>query len=357
MKNRTMKLTVALAIMAMALTGCSGGKLTKDDDPKKILKEAAEKLAKEEYWGSETERVYQYDNEAEETEIVSVVFDKKNGIRQEITEYEMGFSAETFNVKEKDGYYVYVQDGEEEGSWVRYKEDEDAETDYEYYEKGIDFSFDKEEGFENVKYSNEGEEDLDGKKAIKIKITADVLSVSEEDEESEEITRKDILEENGWTEDEVALVDGFSEILDNYVKAANETGSDEPIKYEQYVWVDASEHTILQNQTNTIMGEAQESASNEAFEAFNNAYWQMDMVHSNLEEGMSKEEVVEMLKEEKAAMEEESEDEWGDEEEYPNQTAEISTECFLTKDECPDLDEVPQEYEEMTEEEYYSGIY
>lgn len=352
MKNKMIRGIIFATVMVM-LTGCSKAKLTENDDPVEILEEAAELLEKEEVRGSETERVYYYDDGTEETEIITSTIDTKKGVHQETTDYDMGFSFSTFNSKEDDGYYVYIQEDEEAMQWIRYKEEaEEGESAYEEAEKGVDFSFDEEYGYQNVAYSNEGIEELDDVEAVKIKITADVISEDSETEEDQEVTRESVLEENGWTEDEVALVDGFSEIIDAYVAECNEESGSSTITYEQNIWVDVATHQILQIESSTMLGE-DDSSSGQAFEEFNNAYWQMEMIHGDLEAGMTEEEAVEELKEEIAAMED-SEDEWED---YPNQTKEVTTERFLYGDDCPDLEDLPEDYEEVTEDEYYEGMY
>lgn len=352
-------------------TGCSKAALTENDDPEEVLAKAKEVMEKEKHRASEIEKVYSYDDGTEEIEHLTVIFDAKKGIRQETTEYETGFEFTTYNVKENGSYYVYVQESEDKEQWIRYEEEAMAEnSSYEYYAKGVDFSYGEEEGFTSVDFANEGKEVIDDTDTIRIKVTAEIEnSISEE---GMLVTREGVLEENGWTEEEIHMIDGFSELLDEYIAASNgvETSA---VHYEEYVWVDVHTHKVVQIETKMILGGEEVKDSNHAIQRFEEACWQIEMLHNDLASGVSREEALKYLEEAKEALDnsgeyeeyddsedyEEYEDDYMEEDYieegtyYPNQIEESSVEKFIYGDNIPEVDELPASYEEMTEEEYY----
>lgn len=366
------KWMIPLIIMfVLGNTGCSKAALTENDDPEEVLAKAKEVMEKEKHRASEIEKVYSYDDGTEEIEHLTVIFDAKKGIRQETTEYETGFEFTTYNVKENGSYYVYVQESEDKEQWIRYEEEAMAEnSSYEYYAKGVDFSYGEEEGFTSVDFANEGKEVIDDTDTIRIKVTAEIEnSISEE---GMLVTREGVLEENGWTEEEIHMIDGFSELLDEYIAASNgvETSA---VHYEEYVWVDVHTHKVVQIETKMILGGEEVKDSNHAIQRFEEACWQIEMLHNDLASGVSREEALKYLEEAKEALDnsgeyeeyddsedyEEYEDDYMEEDYieegtyYPNQIEESSVEKFIYGDNIPEVDELPASYEEMTEEEYY----
>ena len=92
-----------------------------------IFKEAVEKLEKETKKAIETESVTSYDNEMEDEEVYTCIIDTKKNIVERISE-DVSEEADYyyFNVKEKDGYGVYVNDRLTDGKWKHYKEELEA---------------------------------------------------------------------------------------------------------------------------------------------------------------------------------------------------------------------------------------
>lgn len=356
--KKNIGMILILLTVVISMNGCGKSKLSKDDDPQEVLETATKLFAKRSVRGSEKQKIYYYTDDTEEYENSEILFDTEKGIRQEKIVYELGFSYITFNVKEKNEYYVYIQNGDEEDSWIRYKEEAETEdTNYEQLKQGIDFSYTTEEGYSNVKYSNEGKEKLGQTETIKIKITAEMQLDSSE--QSEEMSREDVMEEYQWSEEEVALVDGFSEILDDYVEACNENNRQENIQYQQYVWVDRNTREIVQIQKKTIyMDEKTEDSikEQEKINTFENNSWKVDMVHNDLEAGISKEEILNMLQE-AIDMLENNEEYEGEVENISYLKKEVETEVFLSEEEFPDWYELPEYYEELSEEEYYEILY
>ena len=140
-----MKKRLGVIILLMAVTavifGCSENtsskkEVTKEEDPEMIFKEAVEKLEKETKKAIETESVTSYDNEMEDEEVYTCIIDTKKNIVERISE-DVSEEADYyyFNVKEKDGYGVYVNDRLTDGKWKHYKEELEGgdESEYEYW--------------------------------------------------------------------------------------------------------------------------------------------------------------------------------------------------------------------------------
>ncbi len=373
MKKRLGILCLILAT-AVSMSGCSGKaeskkEITAEDDPEKIFNEAIEKFDKETLKAATTQSVTSYSDGTEEEELYTAILDTKKKIVERISKDED--EAETiyhsFNVKEEDGYGVYVNDELTDGEWKYYKEDvEDAtESEYEYWLDEFNLAYAEEDGYSNIEFSNEGEEELNGTKVIKVRVTADQLYDSGEESE-EEMTRESVLKEYEWSEDDVALVDGFSEVLDDYVAASKESEGETTVQCVLTVWISAGDHTLLKSRSAMNMESAQSDEAKAAIEAFNEEYWKVDMVHQNIEDGMTREEAKKELEEDLAAMEnptEETTDEASgeefDEDEGTEEYAEITkvavTKKIMTGDECPEMSDLPKDYEKITQEEYFEG--
>ncbi len=180
-----MRKRLGVIILLMAVTavifGCSENtsskkEVTKEDDPEMIFKEAVEKLEKETKKAIETESVTSYDNEMEDEEVYTCIIDTKKNIVERISE-DVSEEADYyyFNVKEKDGYGVYVNDRLTDGKWKHYKEELEGgdESEYEYWLGEFNPAYTEEDGYSNIVFSNEGVDELNGVKTVKIKVTDD----------------------------------------------------------------------------------------------------------------------------------------------------------------------------------------
>lgn len=373
-----MRKRLGVIILLMAVTavifGCSGNtsskkEVTKEDDPEMIFKEAVEKLEKETKKAIETESVTSYDNEMEDEEVYTCIIDTKKNIVERISE-DVSEEADYyyFNVKEKDGYGVYVNDRLTDGKWKHYKEELEGgdESEYEYWLGEFNPAYTEEKGYSNIVFSNEGEDELNGVKTVKIKVTADEAYDTGE-ELAEEMTRKSVLEEYEWSEEEVELVDGFSDILDNYIAASNQSVGETTVKAVLTVWIDAKDRTLLKSRSETNIGDAQDDASKMAVETFNNEYWKVDMIHQSIKDGMSKEEAKKALEADLNAMEEPVEtagdaEEAGEEfdgeegiDDFAAVTKIVVTKNIMSGKDCPKMDELPKDYEEIKQAEYFEG--
>lgn len=374
MKRRIAIIGLAI-ITAMSMCACSGKKgsgnaVSKDESPEDIFNEAIEKFDKESVKAVQMQTVYSYSDGTEETEMYTSIYDTKKNIVERIStdEDEEKTIYHTFNVKEKDGYGVYVNDELTDNEWKYYTEEvEDAEdSEYEYQVSEFDLPYTEEKGYSDISYSNEGEEELNGVNTVKIKVTANQIYDSGL-ESAEETTRESVMEEYEWSEDEVALVDGFSEILDNYVTATKESEGETTVKCVLTVWISSDSHTILKTRSAMDVSSAQSDESKAAIEAFNEESWKVDMVHQDIEDGMTKEEAKKDLEEELEAMEnpdaevtdEEASGEEYDEDEGTDEYAEITkvsvTKKILTGDDLPEMSDLPEDYEKISQDEYFYG--
>lgn len=372
MKKRLGMILLTIALTA-SMAGCSGKtssqkELTPEDDPEKIFTEAMEKLQKEPLKAAETKSVTTYDDGMEDEEYYTCILDEKKQIIERVSsgEDEDEVIYRCFNVKEKDGYGVYVNDELTGKEWKYYKEDleGDEESEYEYWLSEFDPFYTEEKGYSNIKYSNEGGDELNGTEVIKIKATADTL-VDYGIESEDALTRESVLKENEWSEDEVKAVPGFSEILDAYVEASNKSDEPSTMQCALTIWVDAKDHTILKSRSATNNAGTQDEASKEAINTYNDEYWKVDMVHQNVEDGMSLEEAKKALQRELDAMGQAKEtqdaeaagEEFDDDtaEEYASVTKVVVTKKIMTGKECPEMSKLPEKYEKIKQEEYFEG--
>lgn len=369
-------LTMIIAVSMMGCSSKSSGKaaVTAEDDPEKILEEAMEKLDKADIKAAETKNVMTYSDGMEEEEDYTLILDAKKKIIERISKDpdEDETLYDCFNVKEKDGYSVYVNDELSGGEWIRYMEEleSDEESEYEYWLGEFCPRYTEENGYSNIKYSNEGEDELNGEKTIRIKVTADMAYDSGE-VSAEEVTRESVLEQYGWTEEEVALVDGFSEVLDDYVSATIESEGETTVKCALTAWVSAKDNTLLKTRSATKIDSAQDDSVKDALNTFDEEYWKVDLIHESIAEGMTEKEAKKMLEDDLESMEdpqeddvvdaEESSDEAGEEfdEEFGDDYAEITmvvvTKKIMAGDNCPEMNELPKDYEEITQSEYFEG--
>lgn len=377
MKKRAGIIFLAV-ITAVSMMGCSSKSsekvaVTAQDDPQKVLEEAMKKLEKEEIKAAETKNVSTYSDGMEEEEYYTCIIDTKKNIIERIStdQDEDETLYDCFNVKENDGYSVYVKDELSGDEWVRYMEEleDDQQSEYEYWMDEFAPDYSEENGYSNIKYSNEGEDELNGEKTIRIKVTADMAYDSGE-VSAEEITRESVLDEYGWTEEEVALVDGFSEILDDYIAATKESEGETTVKCALTVWVSAEENIILKTRSAIKLDSAQSEEVKEALNAFDEDYWKVDLIHANIADGMTKEEAKAFLEEELDSMDhpeeedvvdaEASSDEAGEdileeEEDYAEITMVVVTKKIMTGENCPEMNALPEDYEEITQSEYFEG--
>lgn len=363
-----------LAAMLIVITACGAKEgqkedqkeeaVTKDSGPEQILEEANRQYGKQKLRGTDCVYTYYYSDGSTEEETGATVFDVEKGMQELVYKKGDTVLSQEFNVKDGDTYYSYAYDSDRD-SWIRYRQvpDDNGKTVYEDQEDGDIFVFDEAYGYNNVKYSKE-EEEIDGKKTIKITVTAD--EAVGRDEEDEEMTREDVLSNYGLTEEAVGYIEGLSEELDQYVDAINQAAYGSTTSFENYIWVDAESFMPVKYEANTAFQETEtvDEAGEDPLEAFENHYWKAVMVQDDMDNGMSLSEALEDVKNSEASMQEQQEDpeEDGTEEEdagedSAEQVSMKSVETYVYGEDCMKLDELPKEFEEITEDDYMYGEY
>lgn len=366
-KRAALFLTVFVAALGMSACKKEEKKepLTAKDDPKEVLQAANEQYGKETRRGSLGTYVYTYADGSTEEETADVSFDTKKGVEQLVYMSGEEESGRIFHVKDKDAYYTYALDMET-NAWIRYEQepDEDGETTYETQEKGFSYVYDEASGYTDVEYSNEGEETLDGRTAIKILITGAMENASED--ETEAVTRESILADYEITEEAIGYIDGMSEALDKYVDAMNASGDEEPDTFEASVWVEADTHRPLKSGTVIDTGAESKASASEDISAFEDNLWKVYNLMNDMDEGLSAAEALENIKKQEPEMEAElqAEKEMMEEEGLENGENDTMEEKTVTLteekvygDDCTEIDELPEHYTEITQDEYFNGEY
>lgn len=389
MQKRWFRQILALMIVLVLAAGCSGKdssdkwksdagenqETTKEQDPKKLLDDAMAKLEKETLKAAETKNVTCYSDGINEEEYYTTILDTEKNIIERISKDHDETIYHCFNVKEKDGSSVYVKDDLSGNEWIRYPEEVESEefSEYQYWLSEFVPVYTEENGYQNLKYYYEGEEELSGEKAFRVRVIADQVYNSGV-ENAEEITRKSVLKEKGWTEKEVALVDGFSEILDAYVEASNQEDND-TVKCALTAWIRKDDHSLLKTRSAVNMESTKNTSVKDAINTFNEESWKVDMIQQNLEVGLTEKEAKKLLEDDLKAMENPKEEdivdaddesgEAGEEfdgaaaEDYSDESAEVTkiivTKKIMTGKDAPAMSELPKKYKDVTQSEYFGG--
>lgn len=385
--------SLLLAAMAVLLAGCSSAEpestgsptaQTDQEDPQALLEEARGNFEKETLKSMELSTVTTYDDGIQEEEDTTYIYDTKKQVIESLSQDEDGVETylHDFHVKDGDAYMVYTVDEYGDGSWVVYEEElEDGEqSEYEYLQEEFSLDIDEEHGFRDITYSNEGEDVINDVDAIKLKVTAEEEYDTGE-LETEEMTRQSVLEDFGWTEEEVEAVDGFSDVLDNYVTASSQQNGLQEIQTTVTVWIGADNHQLLRVRSEQDVESGQDEGVEEMLETFQNERWKIDFVHSLVSgEGKTLREAKESLEEEIQKMENpqdtEEEPDGADTQETASGDAQdpqeasseedsfyasvvkiVTTKRFKTAERCPEMGEIPEDAEKVTQNDYYERTF
>lgn len=365
MKKKVLTLLLALTMTSALITGCGGNsdageekkaeegnteekaeeKDEEKDEEKELtawLDEAVKQYEAEALRGCTQEATSSYDDGSTEvTKYVKTVDDEKKIV---MSKYEYTTNTQTDFYTQEDGKdYWYAEGYNENGEPIMLKIESTEE--YNTYAgmaaepKFLAESTDEIEVVEQT-VTNAGEEDG----MIKIQIDEKLkYHMSDGD-----ITRESVLDDCGWTEEDLAYLEGISEAIDAYVKETNEENKViEETVYDvsETVWITADGHKLVKS-------ESEQSSFNtgngEAAMAFYNMRWKLDGIKSMLAEGISLEEARQ------TADEQYSTDESGPSRIYTGVTR-VTT--YVTGGDCVPLEELPADAKEITEEQYYNGEY
>lgn len=336
-------------------------------DAKALVEEAVSNMEKESVKSMTVKTVNTYDNGLEDTEDCTYIYNKEKNMIESKTldDYGEEIYLHSFYVKENDVYKVYINDAYNGSGWVSYKEELEDDEVSEFDTISSDFSvcINEENGFSDIEYSYEGEEVLDDMNTLKVKVSAkEILDSGIED--VVQITRQDILEQYGWTEEEINAVEGFSEILDNYVKASNDTAGESMMDTVFTMWIGEKDHQMIRIRKEQNIESAQNDTAKKASTEFEENFWKMDMLHYNIKEnGKTIEEAKKIVEDSMNgvvsdnATEDSSSEEVNDEtvlQQYEELVKTVVTKRFKVGEDCPVMGELPESYEEMTMDEYYS---
>lgn len=349
MKKKTLVLLgiVALAMMMTAAcskekpaTGSTAGSTTEEADgaskeTEEImgwLDDSAKAFADADVYEEKSEGSQNYDDGSATTNRSTTIYDKANGIAETISAYENPDDPyRTWYSKEGDTYYEinesksYDADGVTvtgssynrwpvEADQIEYVESSVMKKDFSYYQETEDYAF------ENFVCEQEGEEEINGVKAIKVKITFDRITKAQEPQAREEFLT------DRFTEEEIAAVPGASEALDAYLVELNkfyEKDSTLQMTEEHYFRADnhllfASPYTYSEEDEEP---EAEETkALSEASDAFYNLMYATD---ANAD--------------------------------TPEQTSFTTTTYYYINEECDAMDPIPTNYTDYASmDEYYN---
>lgn len=364
MKRRVLTMLLAVTMTAALISGCGGNSgeggekkeevsgeekaeqpEEKDEQEELIgwLEEAGDQCEKEPVWGYVTESTTSFDDGSTDTSEMVFTVDTEKQIAMYKYDYSTNTQLDFYTVEDgkeywyTEGYGDYDESAED---FVKVPLKIENKEGYTRVAEAPAFFSENSEWTEVVeqKVTNAGEEDG----MIKIQIDEKI----KHKEFGEELTRESVLGDYGWTEEEVAYVDGVSEALDAYVKENNE--EIEKIRNTEYdyvtvVWITKDEHKLMKKEGKSV---SITTGDGEAARAFRNISWKVDSVKSMLEEGVSLEEAKQVVSED---MEEG--------ETYPKSVESTYVTTFVTGADCTPLEELPKDAKEITEEQYYNGEY
>lgn len=289
------------------------------------LRDAVEKLAQEKLWKirSTIVDIDINDKEKDTTQTERIIDNERQIIKQL---YHFSTNDQTdFWTQEGDKKYhyteVYTDEGDKEFRKVICDEDENQ-----IYEmlKVETLPFDSSETREvlECKATNEGEDD----DAVKIKVSEQYKIKSEE--YFPKITRESLLQENGWTEDDVKRVEGASEVIDAYI-AENDANIE---KNKENVYEATLIYWLTKEGHELIKSECREEPLKMEDEAMNQFYRMSDKINGYETEDDETEEEVEIK-------------------EY------VTSKEYVTGDKCAPIEDFPENVKEITREQYKNGEY
>lgn len=314
-----------------------------------------------------------YDDGTTSSETENIIYNATDGIIEKSYTASDNSVQKTYYVKDGQDIYCYENDDTYENGWVRYAEnpDDNGETSFDYTLAEFTYDFNEDAGYTDVTLTNEGEDLLNGIHAIKLSITATPLSDENpklaKKKAKGRVTRKDIIKEFGWSEESVNAVEGFSEILDQYVAYQNK---DEVVAIntedstETYtVWIAKDSSRILQLQSSFSIENTAPVISSDIEDIFWDNCWKVDWIQSDIDDGLSVEVAKEILELEGIYVEEqlEYEDSLEIPDESVSETGALAKEVtyvktFLIGDNCPPITEIPDKFTETTYEDYYTAF-
>lgn len=363
MKKKVLTLLLALTMTSALITGCGGNsdageekkaeegsteekaeeKDEEKDEEKELtawLDEAVKQYEAEALRGYTQEITSSYDDGSTDvTKFVKTIDDEK---KIAMSKHEFTTNTQTDFYTQEDGKdYWYAEGYNENGEPIMLKiESKEVYNTYANMAATPKFLAESTDDIEVVEQTvtNAGEEDG----MIKIRIDKK-LKYHMSDGNT---TRESVLDECGWTEEDLAYLDGISEAIDAYVKESNdENNTIRETVVSATVWITADGHKLVKEEGEDTVSKAE---NREAESAFYNMRWKLDSIKSMLAEGMSLEEAKQVADEQYPATDSES---------FPTYTGATDVVTYVTGGDCVPLEELPADAKEITEEQYYNGEY
>lgn len=366
MKKRN-RVLAGLLCAAMALTvGCG-----KTETIKEETKAEEAEIKEEDQYLSWLEEAFQQYNEEKIRGTITEITDSMEDGSTDVTKIITTMDTEKQQIMQKCEYSnpewmgsteYYTKEGDKEYRYMEGYTWDDAgvsssiplkvlltgdKFSYGYSEQVIEansYKSDEDREISDVKVSKEGETDLDGTAALKLKVEY------KQRFKLEEATRESILEGHEMTEEDVAMLDGFSEQVDAYVDQQKryEEENASPEEIVDIVYITSSSHELLRieyAQADNDNNEEEINVTNRFYDGINKISYAKD----RMAEGLSREEAIRMANE--AIGDSTATDS------MPRVVSSVSTTNFVVGDQCEAIGELPADAREITDEQYLNGEY
>lgn len=371
MRNRALLLMLCLTVIFSV--GC-GGKAPEEKAEKTETKDEAaeektdeseepeEKVDEKLVWIREAFRQYQESEFRENImETTTTSQDGSTKLHKNVTVVDTGkqivmekyvgedYENVSFYTKEGDKEYMYTTSystdpntgesvefpakvlltGSDEDFWSSYS-GKAAIDETEIFESNDDMEY------SDVKVTEEGEEEIDGAAVVKLKV--DYVAKVKKDEK---ITRESILEQQEWTEEDVAMLDGMSDVLDAYIAEYNaqvEQSMNNTDINSEIFYLTTDTHELVRTETESVMNDTA------ATRAYLDMSGKLDWIKQMIAEGMSPEEAKAYANEHFITGT------------YDNPDVSSAVVCtYMTGDACEPVGELPADARELTWEQYMNG--
>lgn len=362
MKKRSKVLAVLLCA-AMAFTAGCGSKAEggAGTEAKEETSESNEYLSliQEAYEQYKAEAVHGYISENTQkredgsSEVYTMVFTIDQGKQQVLdkTIWSDGDEYTYYVTKEGENDYYYTETttfsddtGETTKEYYKVLSTGQDYSTYSYYtgnEKGKRYESNEYYDISNVNVSDEGEEELDG-----VQVQKFIVEYDSQWKGREETTRESLLKEYEWTEEDVAQLEGMSDVIDAYIEESNaqlKKDMDEVEKVTEIVYLASEDNKLVRMETER----AYEDTDMPASEAFWDMSGKLSYLKDLLSEGIGKDEAMGIVNEAYGDM--------GMEEESPLVSYSSVTD-YQTGDGCEPI-ELPADAKELTWEQWQNGEY
>ncbi len=365
MKKRS-KVLVALLCTTMIVSAGCGGKAdnkeegsgagaeqaSESDGYLAQIQDAYEQYESESIHGTVTESTYERKDGSSDTNTSVTVIDTEKQQVLERFEWSEGGNTEYYT-KEGENEYAYREmtsysdNGEETRTYYKILstgQDYNTYSSYEEDEEGKRYESDEYYDISNVNVTSEGEEEIDGVQVEKFKVEYDMQWKG-----GEETTRESLLEENEWTEDDVAQLEGMSDVIDAYIEEANDLlkkNREEITKTTEIVYLASEDHKLIRMDSESSYDDT--DMDTPASQEYWNMSAKLDYLKDLLSEGIGKEEAINMVNE--AYSEEAGTDE------IAPLVSSVSVTTYQTGDACEAI-ELPADAQEITWEQWENGDY